>query len=332
MFSFLQYQFQLLEKMYREFYNAYTSDPALSKEEREAKQKEARRFLGSHMFSMLTLAGTLGLPFATAIAAAADKLCGMFSDDYCDSKTALRNMTTEMFGHDIEPLISKGVLTRLAGADISERAGEGNLLPFSKFLADKRQMEDRFKDLAVASWGAPTSMVVNMYKGYERMAQGDWLGGMQEAVPLALKGPIKAFTMSEKGYTDNAGNVLPMTPGAYDIMLQALGLNPGERADYQQAKFAQSQRKGVLTREGTMIRQKLASAIEQGDETAMRDWMAKAQDYDAKNPARGILPTMGATLQQRARAKAQAVGTGTPLGVSVRDYEAQQFTSFYRQQ
>lgn len=332
MFSFLQYQFQLLEKMYREFYNAYTSDPALSKEEREAKQKEARRFLGSHMFSMLALAGTLGLPFATAIAAAADKLCGMFSDDYCDSKTALRNMTSEVFGRDIEPMVSKGLLSRALGFDISERAGEGNLLPFSKFLADKRKMEDALKDLAWSSWGAPSSMIAGIYKGYERMADGDMIGGMQEAVPLALKGPIKAFTMSEKGYTDNAGNVLPMTPGAYDIMLQAIGLNPGEKADYQQAKFAQSQRKGVLSREGTMIRQKLASAIERGDQTAMRDWMSKAQDYDAKNPERGILPSMGATLQQRARARAQAVGVGTPLGVSVKDYEAQQFTSFYRPQ
>ena len=81
-----------------------------------------------------------------------------------------------------------------------------------------------------------------------------------------------------------------------------------------------------------MIRQKLASAIERGDQSAMRDWMSKAQDYDAKNPERGILQSMGATLQQRARARAQAAGTGTPLGVSVKDYEAQQFTSFDRPQ
>jgi len=330
--SFLQYQFQLLEKMYREFHDAYTSDPSLSKEEQEAKQKEAKRFLASHMFSMLTLAGTLGLPFATAIAAAADKLCSLGDSDYCDSKTALRNMTAEVFGHDIEPLISKGWLPRGAGFDVSERAGEGNLLPFSKFLADKRKMEDRLKDLAWSSWGAPSSMVAGVYKGYERMADGDLIGGMQEAVPLALKGPVKAFEMSEKGYTDKAGNVLPMTPGARDIMLQAIGLNPGENADYQAAKFAQSQRKGVLNREGTIIRQKLASAIEQGDQSAVRDWMAKAQVYDAENPERGILPAMGATLQQRARAKAQAAGTGTPLGVSPRDYEAQKFTSFYRPQ
>jgi hypothetical protein len=328
MFSFLQYQFQLLEKMYREFYTAFTSREGMTKKEKD----EARRFLASHMFSMLTLAGTLGLPFATAIAAAADKLCSLGESDYCDSKTAMRNMTAEVFGHDIEPLISKGWLPRALGTDISERAGEGNLLPFSKFLADKRKMQDALKDLAWSSWGAPSSMLAGVYKGYERMADGDLMGGMQEAVPLALKGPIKAFEMSEKGYTDKAGNVLPMTPGARDIMWQTIGFNPGEKADYQQAKFAQSQRKGVLTRESTMIRQKLASAIERGDQADMRDWMSKARDYDAKNPERGILTSMEATLRQRALAKAQAMGTGTPLGVSPKDYEAQKFTSFYRPQ
>ena len=328
MFSFLQYQFQLLEKMYREFYTAFTSKEGMTKAEKD----EARRFLAGHMFSMLTLAGTLGLPFATAIAAAADKMCGLFSGEYCDSKTSLRNMTADVFGYDIEPLVSKGLLSRALGFDISERAGEGNLLPFSKFLADKRKMEDALKDLAWSSWGAPSSMIAGIYKGYERMADGDLVGGMQEAVPMALKGPVKAFEMSEKGYTDKAGNVLPMTPGAYDIMLQTLGLNPGEKADYQAAKFAQSQRKAVLTREGTVIRQKLASAIERGDETAMRDWAGKAQEYDAKNPERAILANMSATLQQRARARAQALSTGTPLGVSPKDHTAQQFTSFYRGQ
>ena len=324
MFSFMQYQFQLLEKLYREFYNAYAAGAT------PKQRAEARTFLGGHMMAMMTLAGTLGLPFATAIAAAADKLCEMFGDGHCDSKVALRNMTSDVFGHDIEPLISRG-LFRATGADVSDRAGEANILPFSKFLADKRAMDDSLKDLAWASWGAPSSMVAYMFKGYEKIAQGDLLGGMQEAVPLALKGPIKAYEMSEKGYTDKAGNVLPMTPGAYDILLQTIGLNPGEKADYQQAKFAQSQRTGVLGREATTIRNKLASAIEQNDTDAMQKWLEKAQEYDAENVgSRAILPQMGSVLQQRARARALAVSGNTTLGVSPKDFEAQRFTSFYR--
>lgn len=321
MFSFLQYQFQLLEKLYREFYTAYAAGAT------DAQKAEARKFLGGHMMSMLALAGTLGLPFATAIAAAADKLCELFGDGHCDSKTALRNATSDVFGHDIEPLISRG-LFRATGADVSDRAGEADILPFSKFLADKRAMDDSLKDLAWASWGAPSSMVANMFKGYEKIAQGDLLGGMQEAVPLALKGPIKAYQMSEKGYTDKAGNVLPMNAGAWDMMLQTVGLNPGEKADYQQAKFAQAQRTGVLGREATQIRQKLASAIEQGDREAVQKWQERAQEFDATNPGHAILPRMASVLQQRARSRAQAQATGTPLGTSLKDIEAQQFTRF----
>lgn len=323
MFSFMQYQFQLLEKLYREFYNGFASGAS------EQEKKEARRFLAAHMMSMMTLAGSLGLPFATAVAAAADKLCGLFGDGHCDSKTALRNMTADVFGHDIEPLISRG-LVRGAGFDISDRAGEADILPFSKFLADKRAMDDSLKDLAWSSWGAPSSMLANMFDGYEKIAQGDLLGGMQQGVPLALRGPVKAFAMTEDGYTDKNGNKLPMTPGAYDILLQAIGLNPGDKADYQQAKFAQTQRAGVLSRESNLIRNSLATAIERGDTAAQEKWMARAQEFDATNPSRAILPRMGTTLTRRARMQINADATGTPLGVPTKDYKALDFTSFYR--
>lgn len=323
MFSFMKYQAQVLEKMYREVYNAYSAQAT------DKEKEEARKFLKGHLSAMMLLAGSLGMPFASAVAAAADKLCEVFGEGHCDSKIALRNMTAEVFGHDIEPLLSKGAASRVFGFDVSERAGEANILPFSKFLSDKRAMDERLKSLAMDSWGAPTSMIANMLVANEKMWQGDLLGAMQEGVPLALKGPIKAYKLSEAGYTDKAGNVLPMTPGAYDMLLQTIGLVPGELADYQQAKFAQSQRAGVLGREATKIRQKLATAIEQEDSDGVQKWLAEAQTYDAENGgSRAILPSMGATLRQRAAARAQAQTTGTTLGVKPQDIGAQQFTSF----
>jgi len=114
-------------------------------------------------------------------------------------------------------------------------------------------------------------------------------------------------------------------------MLQAIGLNPGEKADYQQAKFMQSQRKGVLTREGTMIRQKLASAIERQDTSDMRKWMAKAQEFDSTNPTRAILPTIGSVITQRARAQSMAKATGMTLGVAPDDFAALRLTAFMQQ-
>jgi hypothetical protein len=323
-FSFMKYQTQVLEKLYREVYTAYSSQVT------DEKQKaEARKFLKGHLSAMMLLAGSLGLPFAAVVAKVADSLCEVFGEGHCDSKIEMRNMTAEVFGHDIEPLLSKGILPRLVGADVSERAGEANILPFSKFLSDKRAMDDRLKALAMDSWGAPTSMIANMLVANEKMWQGDLLGALQEGVPLALKGPIKAYRLSEVGYTDKAGNVLPMTPGAYDMLLQTIGLVPGELADYQQAKFAQSQRAGVLGREATKIRQKLATAIEQGDSDGVQKWLAEAQTYDAENVGnRQIVPSIGATLQQRATARAQARATGTTLGVKPQDIGAQQFTSF----
>jgi len=278
----------------------------------------------------MLLAGSLGLPFATVVAKAADELCELFSDGPCDSKAALRNYTADVFGSDIEAMINRGIVPRALGFDITQRAGEADILPFSRFLADKRAMEDRIKDLTADSWGAPTSMVANILTGFEKVAQGDVAGALQTALPIAVRGPVNAYALTQKGYVDQSGNKLPMDAGAYDMMIQSVGLTPGELADYRQARMVQAQRVGVLTREATLIRQKLATAYENQDREAAAKWFKEAQKFDARNPQSPILPTLGSTLMQRAKARTLAENFGTPLGVRPQDVEGRELTRFFQ--
>lgn len=323
--SFKQYPLQLLTKLYREIYRAIGEREGVT----ETQAKEARTFLKAHATAMVATSGVLGLPFATAVAALVDHLCELFSDVPCDTKTSIRNFTADVVGHDLEPLVTRG-LPRILGADVSNRLTEADVIPFSRFMADRREMSEKLKLLAWGSYGAPASMIGNVITGLETAMSGDILGGAQKALPSFLRGPANAISAASRGFTDNQQNQLPITPHTADILWQMLGIAPGRLTDYNEARFAQTQRTGLLDREAAKIRRNLVVAIEQQDRAAMLKYARQAQEYQQNNPGRSILPNIGSAVQQRQRARAIAGATGLPIGANPRDLGARSFTSYYR--
>jgi hypothetical protein len=94
--AFMQYTAQLTGKLYRETYEAI-------KGETPEERAEARRFLLQHAVSMTMLAGTLGLPMVSALAATVDRLKDLFDDDGkpSDVRAAWRNMLSDTFGQSV---------------------------------------------------------------------------------------------------------------------------------------------------------------------------------------------------------------------------------------
>lgn len=324
MFSFMQYTFQLTEKLYREFYAGVISKDATAQE-----KTEARRFLGAHLAAMTVIAGTLGMPMASVLSRAAEKLVDLFDDDDepYDIQAAYRNFLSDMFGKGVGEVLARGA-PRALGFDLSSRAGEQDLLPFSRALTDKRKLEDVVKDQALHTLGSPASMFLSIATGARDMMNGDVIGGAKKMVPLAIKGPIEAFRMSDKGYVDTQGNKLPMTPGASAILLQALGLNPAPKAEYTEAKGRQTAREGQIVREGGLIRKGLAIAIEDGDQEAAREWLARARSFDAANPAHAVLGSIGGTISSRAKARAISSTLSLPIGANYQDDGARGLTRY----
>ena len=327
-FQFHQYQFQALGKLYREIYRAVGLDKSGTVDAQAQRRKEAQVFLKAHVAAMTLLAGTMGLPFMTVAARVGDMLCEMFSDQPCDTKASLRNFTADIVGPDVEPLISRGVL-RVLGGDISSRAGEGDLFPWSGFLADRRTLTEKLKSPLISVSGATGGMFSSIIEGMGLMADGDWLGGVQKAMPLAIQGPIKAYKLGTQGFTDRSQNKLPMTPHASEILMQILGVQPGQAADYSQAARAQTQRAGILSREATLIRRNLAIAIERGDRAEMVKWAREAEAYQRANPGLQVMAGVGSTLQQRSRARALS-SVGVLPGTNVRDAGAREFTRYFQ--
>ncbi len=232
-------------------------------------------------------------------------------------------------------MIARGT-PRAAGVDLSTRVGEQDILPFSKFIADRRNLKDSLKDLESRAWGAPSSMMLNMTTGAGRVAQGDLEGGFRQMLPLGLASMVKAYQMTDQGFTDSKGNVLPMTPSTRDILAQAVGFNPSQNAEYNEARSDQVQRQGLLARQAASMRSNIVDAIMSGDRDTARQLITDAMEFDRANPAFGVLRGIEGSIQRRQQAQAVSQRFRVPLGVSPKDIRAPAFTDYanveYQQQ
>lgn len=320
--KFMQFQAQLSEKLFREIYESIKGDTP-------ASRQQARTYLKGHLAAMTVLAGTLSLPAMTLFATIIDRLKDLFDDDEEPSniRADYRNWLAETLGRDVGEIVSHGSF-RALGFDISTRIGEQDIVPFSRFLADRRAFKDSIPDLATRTWGAPFSLVRNVLEGGEKVANGDIGGGLARMLPNGLAGPVKAVRLYNGGYVDESGNRVPMEPGAFDVALQLFGLNPSRNAEMSEARNDQRVHRGELTRQSSSLANRIITALESGDRDSARSLIDDAARFDRANPSFAILPNLGERISRRRRVTAVAGATRTPLGVNPADLGAQDLTAY----
>lgn len=321
--QFLQYSAQVLDKLYREVMDAaWAADPK--------RKSEARKFLAGHLTAVTALAGTLGLPLVTVAAGALEKLVDAFDDDDepYDATAAYRNFLASVFGPGVAEVVARG-LPRAVGFDISGRVGEQDILPFSQLFTDRREWSEAIDSfIAGRAVGASGGMVEGLVTGATKIARGDVLGGMAAAFPLALRGPANALVMSQDGFKDSRGNVLPISPTATAYLAQILGFNPAIKAEYSEQRLDQSARESTLTQQSRRLRNGIVDALLKGDREKARELVREARKFDEDVPEYAVLPDISNAMQRRIRLRATAQAIGQPLGVGIDDEAARRLTSY----
>lgn len=328
--QFMSYSAQLTEKLYSETVDAIGKQrPGETAEAAAARRKGAQKFMLGHITAVTALAGTMGLPFATAFAAVIERLVDAFDDDEepYDATAAYRGFVADVFGTEVGEVISRGV-PRALGFDISARAGEQNLLPFSEFLADRRPWKESLENYAGRGLGAVPSMISNVITGGGKMAEGDLMGGMKDMLPVAFKGPIETYRMTSEGYVDSRDNKLPMSPGASAYLWQLMGFSPAAKAEYSEARADQASRRGEIGRRSERLRQRIVKALIEGDRERATELITDAQKFDADNPAFAVIPSLAGSMQRQMTARSRAAALQTPLGVGLDDIAGQQLTNY----
>lgn len=325
--QFLSYSIQITEKLYSEALDAVGSQrPGESAENAALRKKGARRFLLGHTAAVGALAGSLGLPFATTFIAVLEKLVGD-EDEPFDASAAYRGYLSDMFGPGMAEVLARGV-PRALGFDISQRAGEADLMPFSDLISDKRSWQESVQAYMGRNIGASPSMLLNIAEGGSEFAKGNFLGGAKTFLPVAFKGPIETYRMTQEGYVDSRGTALPLTPTGSAFMWQLLGFAPSEKSEYSEARRDQQTRRGELTRRAGRLRSEIIKAIEQGDSEAFNEKAREAVAFDRLNPAYSVLDSVESSMKRRQEIRQRSVATGSPMGVALEDIAGQQLTDY----
>lgn len=279
------------------------------------ERSEARKALGGLLALHAAAAGVLGLPMVTTLLAAASMIGGS-DDEPWDAEVALRNMLADAFGDGPADVLARG-LSRLTPFDISGRVGLDRLI----FPDVQEGLEgQRLGESAMAAALGPVAGIgINVLRGLQQMADGDWARGLEAMAPSALRGPIKALRYADEGAIDRTGKTILDDINPVGIAGQALGFSPSDVRLATEAKSAVHQADAKLTKRRAQLMRHWSMAAIAGDEDGMADAREDIKAFNERHPARRINPMqMAASVRTRRMQIAQAKG-GVYLSRSRRD-------------
>jgi hypothetical protein len=283
---FMSYNIQLMELYARNFRTAIMSSKDFpgTPAEAAAAKKEAWNTLTGMFATTFTLAGAMGLPFSSLIYALAGQMGGD-DDEPLDVPLAMRAWTTTAFGSDGGLAVTEG-LPALFGVNMSQRLGQHDIVPYSRFLTDHRTLAEMPAEVLTKNISAPISTLMSWSTGlsaaYKYMMDGASGGGdaMIKALPAALRGAGTAIY----GYHDAAGQELPREVTAWQTAMQILGIAPQFRNDQMMLLMADKSKEATLAKRAAYIRSNLAHYTREGDQEMIERFREKSQAFIESNP------------------------------------------------
>lgn len=290
---------------------AYLSMKGLTPQERA----QARRALSGLLVTHALGAGVLGLPLVGTLLSIASFI-GSSDDEPWDAETALRNVLADAIGQKPAEVLARG-LSRLTPWDVSGRVGLDKLIfPDVREGVQGAELAESFMSAAL---GPVAGIGVNALKGAQDIADGHWLRGLEEMMPAALRGPLKAARYAHEGAVDKSGIVIREDVGAAALAGQALGFSPSDvrlASEARGAIFEQDQR--LQRRRQTLMRQ-YAMAAMAGDQEGQQDARGHIARFNEKNPERRITPAHLRQSVRNRRKRIEQAEEGVYLPKSRRD-------------
>ena len=257
-------------------------------------RRQARKEFMSYMLMHTLAAGVTGLPYAiqAIFGAAAKGIHSVVSDDDSpwDPDVALKNWLTDEIGGFGATAITDGVVNAL-GIDLHSRVGLQDLLWRSPPAGTEG------KDLYVyylEQMLGPTigGIGLNFAGGYDKMAQGDWLGGIQTVTPAAVKNLVKTYSEATRGITTASGEdvVAPDEFTGFELAAQAFGFTPSRIGQAYDARTAIKNAQSDASLERSQLMQRyFAGTMNDADNSDVLD---DIEDYNRSHPSNPITGEM----------------------------------------
>jgi hypothetical protein len=320
--GFQQYDFQMTELLSRAVMDVWGGTPA--------QRREAGKAIAGVATMTAMIAGTLGMPFVGPMVALANQilsLTGDPNDTPPDVETSYRQILESIFGGKAAEVVARGI-PRALDFDMSGRSGYQDIGPFSRFLRDRRKIEDKLAEGALSFMGPAVGVAAGMWTGARAAYEGNWPKAINDALPAQVRNVAKAYRLYKYGYESQSGgnNEIPIEATPWNITMQAMGLQGSERAEQAERTFAYNTNQSLLENRRAIIRNDLYRSLDRGDFENLGNQLSNLIDFSIKHPQ--MQTDLQGGLKQRAQMRAVASLSGTNVLAPARQYPTLQNYQF----
>lgn len=219
--------------------------------------KEAGKTLGYVLGMQLSVAGLAGLPGAWVVGMAASALAALSEDDdEPDFKLMFENALRDVLGDTVADSLIKGLPAGVAGVNVSNRIGMGDLGNPTAFVRDGVRGREWVAYSLLSLLGPAASMLGNWAEA-SMLASDDPIKAAGTALPKVIADGLKAYDAATGGVRTRSGNVLVPAEEftGWQTAVRGLGFQPTEltnmyerRASFERAKQNRDEARNRLIR------------------------------------------------------------------------------------
>lgn len=283
---------------------------AEANEQRVATYKEGRRRLAGILGVTFLLGGAEALPFFTlGIGTLVKMLANEDDDEFFDWDNWFKNyMEVELGGYVADmykkmgmgedsarkagrgtmEAVVRGPASVVTGGSLSERV---SLDPVNLWLRDPRFSTDTRESVvegAIANAGPVVGLMVNWAEAIELMEQGQYQRAFEKAAPAIVAKPVSAYRLADEGAKTKSGITLVDNFSAWELAMQAIGLQPERLAQKQKAAIeAKTYEQKVIDKRNTLMNRLW---MERGNTDAYAGTIENIQKFNQKYPEYAVEP------------------------------------------
>lgn len=220
-------------------------------------------------------AGAKGIPMYWV----AEMAYNMFQDDDEDK---FDDVMRKFLGD----FLYKGPVNYFTNLSIADRVGWTDLI-FRENKGDRAEASAVTQTLE-GLLGAPYSILLNLEKGYDQIADGHFYRGIETMLPAGIKNILKGGRYMTEGANTLRGDPVMGDINGYNSMMQILGFAPADlMTQYEENAYMTGRQKTIRDKEKRLLKQYYI-ALREGDYDRMVDVRDDLFTLGAKYPELGI--------------------------------------------
>ena len=306
-------------QMFKDIFSGPEVDPTV--------RRIARRQFTMMMGMTGAFAGVTGMPLYYLIRDTMNLALGDEDDPY-NFDLELRKALIEQLGPRVGNWVFRGVLGE-TGLDIGSRVsyessfllGGTDNLPFIGGVLGLRDIkqgetaQETMQNAMVEALGAGAGIVTGIFRGYDKIKNGDVYEGIEAMSPAFIRNPMKAGRFATEGVLTARGDPIIEDVTTMEVVFQALGFAPQRlTSQYKINQQIKDIEQDILQRRQSLLNQ-YTKAVREKDRAKQKDVMDEIREFNKLNPGKAM-PITSDTIK-RSLAKRESISRETEKGIFI---------------